>query len=254
MRISDGKFTLAPGVTYYSPDVLYERAVTPKTLTVHGLTYYMHGKRHGPEVQKLAGIIITLEISAPMDNVIRVRATHHKRRQSDEGKFPLRYELSQDIQVDETETDLILTSGQASLALSKHSWQMTFSGHSGPLCRSAQHGIGLATLENGDCCIGEKLSLAPGECIYGLGERFSPFVRNGQHVEIWTGDYATTADKGYKNIPFFLSSQGYGILVNSTDKVEYEVATEDVEAVRFTVPGQELDYYFIYGPSPKEVL
>ncbi len=26
------------------------------------------------------------------------------------------------------------------------------------------------------------------------------------------------------------------------------MATEDVEAVRFTVPGQELDYYFFYGP------
>ncbi|MBN1524043.1 MAG: alpha-xylosidase [Spirochaetales bacterium] len=254
MRISDGKFTLAPGITYYSPDVLYEYSATQKTLTVQGLVYYMHGKRHGEELKKLAGIVIALEFSSPLENVIRVRAAHHKRRDSDEGKFPLDYELSQDIQVQETETELSMTSGKASVTISKRAWQVTFSGESGPLCSSSQHGIGMAVRENGEYSMGEKLSLSPGEYLYGMGERFSPFIRNGQHVEIWTGDYATTADKGYKNIPFFLSSNGYGILVNSTDKVEYEVATEDVEAVRFTVPGQELDYYFFYGPSLKEVL
>jgi alpha-D-xyloside xylohydrolase len=96
-------------------------------------------------------------------------------------------------------------------------------------------------LAHGAKFMGEKFSLAPGENIYGLGERFSPFVRNGQAVTIWNGDYGTTADVGYKNIPFFLSSQGYGLFVNSTDKVEYEIATEDVEGARFTVPGNELD-------------
>ncbi|NLG85201.1 MAG: alpha-xylosidase, partial [Firmicutes bacterium] len=37
-------------------------------------------------------------------------------------------------------------------------------------------------------------------------------------------------------------------------RVEYEIGTEEIDMVKFTVPGQELDLYFIYGPSPKEIL
>jgi alpha-D-xyloside xylohydrolase len=36
--------------------------------------------------------------------------------------------------------------------------------------------------------------------------------------------------------------------------VSFEVASEKVECVGFSVPGEELRYCFIYGPSPAKVL
>lgn len=102
--------------------------------------------------------------------------------------------------------------------------------------------------------IREQLKTDIGECIYGFGEKFTPFVKNGQNVEIWNSDGGTSTDQGYKSIPFFISSKSYGILVNSSDKVSFEVMSDTVSRVSFTVPGEELEYFVIGGENLEDVL
>lgn len=75
----------------------------------------------------------------------------------------------------------------------------------------------------------EQLSLGVGECVYGFGERFTHFVKNGQEVEIWNRDGGTGSEQAYKNIPFYVTNKGYGVLVNHPEKVSFEVATERTE-------------------------
>ena len=41
----------------------------------------------------------------------------------------------------------------------------------------------------------EQLALGVGETVYGLGERFGPFVKNGQTVDIWNADGGTSSDR-----------------------------------------------------------
>src|SRR5699024_5864074 len=93
-----------------------------------------------------------------------------------------------------------------------------------------------------------------GECVYGLGERFTAFVKNGQTVETWNEDGGTASQVAYKSIPFYMTNRGYGIFVDSTDQVSFEVASDKVEYVGFSVPGERIRYYFFYGPKPKEVM
>lgn len=100
----------------------------------------------------------------------------------------------------------------------------------------------------------EQLTLDVGECVYGFGEKFTPFVKNGQTVETWNSDGGTCSDQSYKCIPFYLTSNKYGILVNTADKVSFEVASDTINKVSFTVPGEELDYFFIGGASLQEVV
>lgn len=100
----------------------------------------------------------------------------------------------------------------------------------------------------------EQLSLGVGECVYGLGERFTAFVKNGQVVDLWNEDGGTSSEQAYKNIPFFLTNRGYGVFINHPERVSLEVASEKVERIQFSVPGENLEYFLIYGPSPKEVL
>jgi alpha-D-xyloside xylohydrolase len=100
----------------------------------------------------------------------------------------------------------------------------------------------------------EQLNLGVGECVYGLGERFTPFVKNGQVVDLWNEDGGTASELAYKNVPFYLTNRGYGVFVNHPEKVSYEIASEKVERVQFSVPGETLDYFVIYGPTPKDVL
>jgi alpha-D-xyloside xylohydrolase len=102
--------------------------------------------------------------------------------------------------------------------------------------------------------IKEELDLGVGECVYGMGERFTAFVKNGQVVDIWNADGGTASEQAYKNIPFYMTNRGYGVFVAHPEKVSFEVASEKVERVQFSVPGERLTYYVIYGPTPKDVL
>ena len=97
----------------------------------------------------------------------------------------------------------------------------------------------------------EQLALGVGELVYGLGERFGPLVKNGQSVEIWNADGGTSSEQAYKNVPFYLTNRGYGVLVNHPGHVSFEIGSESVERVQFSVPGESLEYFVIHGPTPK---
>jgi alpha-D-xyloside xylohydrolase len=99
-----------------------------------------------------------------------------------------------------------------------------------------------------------ELDLGVNEKIYGLGERFGPFVKNGQTIDIWNEDGGTSSELAYKNIPFYMSSKGYGVFVNHPGKVSLEVQSERTTRVNISVPGEEIEYFVIYGPTPKDVL
>src|SRR5690606_14639680 len=115
---------------------------------------------------------------------------------------------------------------------------------------------GAATIEvegEGDY-MREQLDLGIGEYVYGMGERFTPFVKNGQVVDIWNEDGGTSSEQAYKNVPFYISNYGYGIFVNHPERVSFEVGSENVSKVQFSVPGERLEYFVIGGEDMKDVL
>jgi alpha-D-xyloside xylohydrolase len=98
------------------------------------------------------------------------------------------------------------------------------------------------------------LDLGVGEKVYGLGERFGPLAKNGQTVDIWNEDGGTSSELAYKNIPFYISSRGYGVFVNHPGKVSLEVQSERTTRVNISVPGEEIEYFVVYGATPKDIL
>lgn len=89
----------------------------------------------------------------------------------------------------------------------------------------------------------ERLDLGVGETVYGLGERFTaraqrPDGRNPNE------DGGTSTEQSYKNIPFYLTNRGYGVLVNHpAASVSFEVGSEKVSKVQFSVEGEYLEYF-----------
>jgi alpha-D-xyloside xylohydrolase len=84
----------------------------------------------------------------------------------------------------------------------------------------------------------EQLNLGVGETVYGLGERFGPLVKNGQVVDIWNADGGTSSEQAYKNVPFYLTNAGYGVLVDHPGRVSFEVGSEAVSRTQFSVEGR----------------
>lgn len=110
----------------------------------------------------------------------------------------------------------------------------------------------------------EQLSLLPGTKVYGFGETFGPFVKNGQSIDIINRDGGTGSDQSYKSIPFYIAAKAgiskeahgtyYGVFVNESQPTSFEVATEVVDRVSFSTRGESLEYYVIAGQTPKDVL
>ncbi|MFB3895334.1 MAG: TIM-barrel domain-containing protein, partial [bacterium] len=97
--------------------------------------------------------------------------------------------------------------------------------------------------------------LHPEEQLFGLGEKYSDLDKRGKRFTSWNVDTATTVtDRSYINIPFLLSTRGYGIFINTTAKITYELGSESYIASSFEVEDTHLDYYVIYGPTLKQIL
>ncbi|KZT57348.1 glycoside hydrolase family 31 protein [Calocera cornea HHB12733] len=99
-----------------------------------------------------------------------------------------------------------------------------------------------------------ELQLSAGELVYGLGEQFRAFVKNGQQITSWNRDGGTSSEQTYKSIPFYLTNRNYGVFVNHPGEVDFEVGSEKASRVGISVRGEELEYYIIYGAEPKEIL
>lgn len=212
----------------------------------------------------LGGVNLTLEISAPQKDVIRVKAYHYQGVKKDGPSFALHPEEDAGLETEEDETRLTIKSGGLRLDIEKNPWRMTYYKEDRVLCVSERKDLaymktdwkGDMYVKSGDrdAYMRQRLSLGVGELLYGMGERFTPFVKNGQSVEIWNEDGGTSTEQSYKNIPFYLSSRGYGLFVNHTERVSFEAASETVDKVQFSVAGECLDYFLIGGKDLKEVL
>jgi alpha-D-xyloside xylohydrolase len=212
----------------------------------------------------LGGINLTVIITSPMPEVLRVQTYHYMGISKKGPDFELNIDNNIPLQIQEDENKLTISSGTLQLMITKKNWSMTYMQDGKLLTRSASKDLaymktnwqGLAYDDGSeqDTYMRQQLSLGVGELVYGMGERFTPFVKNGQTVDMWNEDGGTSTEQSYKNIPFYLTNKGYGVFVNHPEKVSFEAASEQVSKVGFSVPGESLDYFFINGPSVKQVL
>ncbi|MDR2483069.1 MAG: alpha-xylosidase [Treponema sp.] len=232
---------------------LYQAAgITGVTAGAREIQVYA-GCRAGSGRKDLGGLTLTISFFSPAENVIGVRITHHRGFKKQAPAFIEGKALCG--QVSEDAETIRLVSGETAVVIQQgDEWNAAFYHRDRFLTRSGWRSAGYVRFDNGSCYVKEELSLGVGECVYGLGERFTPFIKNGQVVDIWNLDGGTSSEQAYKNIPFYLSDNGYGVLVNDTGKVSFEAAAEKVERVQFSVPGERLEYYLFGGENPAEAL
>jgi alpha-D-xyloside xylohydrolase len=102
---------------------------------------------------------------------------------------------------------------------------------------------------------GTALALEPDEHVYGFGEKFIDFDKRGRIIESWvTQPNGTGTEKAYKNVPFYLSTAGYGLLVDTDRKVTFDVGHSSSSTLELVVDDDTLSFFFIAGPSFKTIL
>ncbi len=264
MKFTNGYWMIRDGVDALYAREAYELAAdaTTESLNVLAPTSVVRGR-----YDTLNLPTFNVDIITPAEGVIRVCAEHWQGATEYPG-FPLNadepgnrdYVTVQangngDGEVGVNGADVTLTTGGLTVKVVKGApWNLTFIGEDGKvLTESAGKSLGRFKLgaesnvtaqpvsefgvtmdgsarDESDVFIAIQLHLSVGEDVYGLGERFGAYVKNGQSVDIWNEDGGTASEQGYKDIPFYMTSNGYGVLVNNRGHVSFEIGSENTEA------------------------
>ncbi|GFJ91889.1 hypothetical protein [Phytohabitans rumicis] len=243
MKFTDGYWHMREGVQPLYPAQVHDLIADGDSLTVYAPTARIEGRG-----DTLNRPLVTVRASAPLPDVIGVTVSHFSGGVSPGPHFALST-VDGVASVD----DLSLTSGSLSVRFQRDPWRVEFLASGQVLTASGYKAMAL--IEDGDRrYVREQLGLGVATCVYGLGERFGPLVKNGQTIDIWNADGGTSSEQAYKNVPFFLTNAGYGVFVDHPGLVSFEVGSEAVSRVQFSVAGEALRYFVIYGPTPKEIL
>jgi len=270
VKFTDGFWQLRPGVDIDYAAESYEITTEGGAITVLAPTKVI--ERRGDVLNRSA---LMLTIDSPLAGVVRVRSQHFTGAAA-----PRRFDLlgadgAPGSTVTADSDGATLTTGTLSVRVSagdpfsvefvSGGKRLTGLGHKsighvrlsesaevdpGPSGNARERAAGPRSTEYSLA----QLDLGVGELVYGLGERFGPLVKNGQSVEIWNADGGTSSEQAYKNVPLYLSNRGYGVLVNDTGHVSFELGSEAVERVQFSVAGGDVEFLVIDGPTPKDVL
>ncbi|MFN8413038.1 MAG: alpha-xylosidase [Anaerolineales bacterium] len=249
MKFTDGYWQTRKGMTPHYAEQVHDLEIESNAITVFAPTKKLNGRGDTLNLP-----LITVRYSSPMENVIQVKIIHHKGAFPKKPEFAIYQDTNTKVNISNEETFATLTSGELSVCIHKsENWLVEFLGKNQLLTSSGWRAVGFVDTTDGRF-IHEQLNLGVGETVYGLGERFTASIKNGQVVDIWNQDGGTSSEQSYKNIPFYLTNRGYGVFVRQPEQVSFEVASEKVERVQFSVEGEALEYFIIYGPTPKEIL
>ncbi len=196
--------------------------------------------------------MLRIQLSSPMEDVIKISMVHFDGANY-KGPFVKVEEKNPDVRIWEEEDRIIYQTGCLKAIISKKpsEWRMIFADGERSLTDTGYHNMAYMRNEIiGKTYMVEQLAIDVDEYLYGLGERFTPFVKNGQALDMWNEDGGTSSEISYKNVPFYISNKGYGIFVDNEGDVSYEIGSEKVERVQFSVEGERLDYYVINGHTP----
>ena len=202
MKFTKGYWMNKPGVT--NADAVQVREVKAEKDRV-----YLYTVPYAMDMRAMGGPLLELFISSPQPDIIRIEAYHFM---GSNQKMPA-FELNDahcELEVEDTEKAISIKSGDTKLVVTKnpcdftyyykdkkltsignrfgHAMISTIQTHDENYMRN-QMDLDLADMHSenlkASSFMRAQMDLDIGEKVYGLGERFTPFIKNGQRVDIW---------------------------------------------------------------------
>ncbi|KAF8162970.1 glycoside hydrolase family 31 protein [Crassisporium funariophilum] len=278
MKFSDGFWLLKNGVKpFYGLQVVQVKS----DATGYDLQVATRPIRHRGDT--LGGPLLSVRVHSPTQGVIGVKIQHIVGRETSTN-IPLFPDVDPivDVVLNKVDNKHSLKSGDLTAEITEDPYSITFRSptriltEAGPKHQASIHVPSrwtAQTASNSSCLaqdtisnpkpeplptvvryLNSELTISPGELIYGLGEQFGAFVKNGQTVKVWNQDGGTSSDQAYKCVPFYITNRNYGVFINHPGEVEVEVGSEKVSRVGISVADDTLEYFLIYGATPLEIL
>jgi alpha-glucosidase len=159
--------------------------------------------------------------------------------------------------VDENQKEVRITAGNTVAIVQKSPLLINFSDTAGNVLLADEPSLPMAW--NGQRVRAwKKMPLE--ENYYGLGDKAGPMNRRNRAFTNWNTDafgWQESTDPLYKTIPFFIGlhkGMAYGLFFDNTYRSSFDFGKESADYFSFGAEGGELNYYFIAGPEPKNII
>ena len=168
--------------------------------------------------------------------------------------------------VEQNDREITYTSAHGKVRIIKQPWHIEFYDQRGRLLTRTQNTGDPATFlapipfsflrRSSDLSrrMAATFELQHDEKIFGCGESFTRFNKRGQRVLLSTRDgMGTQSEYMYKPIPFFLSSNGYGMFVHTSAPLSFDFG-KYFDAHNTIYSGDENLDIFVFLGEPKDIL
>lgn len=223
MKFTNGYWLTKPEYQINHP----EESFTAKKDDQRTMSVFAPYKRINNRGDELNIGMTTIKLTSPLENVIGVKLTHF-----DQDTHGPSFKLT-DQQPNVGDQAATYQSGRLQVNIPLHQeFALSFNADGKEITASRYRAQGeITNIKNHKHYMREQLSLGVDSHVYGLGERFGNFVKNGQEVRTINKDGGTGSDQAYKNVPFYITDDGYGVFINQPEPVDFEIASENVDRV-----------------------
>ncbi|MCD6290639.1 MAG: DUF4968 domain-containing protein [Anaerolineae bacterium] len=218
----------------------------------------VHWDQHGGQIDlSCSNGHVRIYVLAP--DLIRVRATPGADFGPDESWAVIRHDWpATPVSIGETNRTIILSTGKLRLEIGKQPLRLRFYDARGELLAADETRRGMGWQDGAPIAY---FTLLDDEHILGLGEKVGPLDKRGHKWEMWNTDahprHLPTTDPLYESFPFYLGLRpglGYARFFDNTWRSHFDVGYSEPDVLRYDAAGGELNYYFIYGPTPATIL
>ena len=212
-----------------------------------------------PQGTELKAGAARVRVLALSPNIVRVRYAPN-------GSFPAEHSFAvlpnafpqlPKVQVQQSSDEVGFGTGAIQVKILKTPFRISFLDSKGSVVSQDQPGYPASF--NGNAFRVWK-SMPEDEHYFGLGDKPGPLDHRNQSYTMWNTDaygWQESTDPIYKSIPFLLAMRAgsaYGIFLDNTYRTTFDFGKESRDFYSFGADGGELDYYFFYGPDPKQVI
>ena len=159
------------------------------------------------------------------------------------------------IEVIEIEENYTAYWGRNRIEINKKNFNLSFYHKDRLLFETTDGGISWYEDTLGNICeINCSFKAIESENYYGFGERYNDINQKGNSPDCYVyNQYKEQGIKTYMPVPFFISSQGYGIYIDTKAFLKFDMGRSKIGTHSFTAEAAEITFNIIPG-SPKEVI
>ncbi len=185
-----------------------------------------------------------MTVSFPLPGAVRVRAglADFPAEGCRGGEFSM--ELSGDT--------VTLTGPGAGVQVGLKPFRLSVHGAGGGELIGGPDGSGLA-LGQGRCR--QAFVIGDDEMFIGGGEQYGQLNHRGKVLIMDTDDaFQSNTGNTYIPVPFFLSSRGYGLLLNTFQMAKFDFGKDKSDRLVLDNPNSNIDYYLFLSDDPKRIM